>query len=87
MIKKIIESTVEGAKLIDLCVEGDKLLEQGTGAVYNKPVKGVKVTKGAGLIVIKIGRLTDCTARCAPFFLFPLNFLFYRNCFSDEYFG
>ncbi|XP_006459099.1 hypothetical protein AGABI2DRAFT_191160 [Agaricus bisporus var. bisporus H97] len=46
VIKKIIESTVEGAKLIDLCVEGDKLLEQGTGAVYNKPVKGVKVTKG-----------------------------------------
>jgi hypothetical protein len=45
-MKKIIELAVEGAKVIDLCVEGDKLLDQGTGAVYNKPVKGVKVTKG-----------------------------------------
>lgn len=45
MIKKI----VEGAKLIDLCIEGDKLIEEGTGAVYNKAVKGVKVTKGVPL--------------------------------------
>jgi hypothetical protein len=37
---------VEGAKVIDLCIEGDKLLEQGAGAVYNKNVKGVKVPKG-----------------------------------------
>lgn len=47
MIKKLVELAVEGAKVIDLCVEGDKLLEQGTGAVYNKSVKGVKVSKGA----------------------------------------
>jgi hypothetical protein len=38
---------VEGAKVIDLCIEGDKLIEQGTGVVYNKNVKGVKVLKGA----------------------------------------
>ncbi|OJT07453.1 Proliferation-associated protein 2G4 [Trametes pubescens] len=44
--KKLIALAVEGAKVIDLCVEGDKLLEQGTGAVYNKSVKGVKVSKG-----------------------------------------
>jgi len=44
--KKLIELSVEGAKVIDLCIEGDKLLEQGTGAVYNKAVKGVKVSKG-----------------------------------------
>jgi hypothetical protein len=37
---------VEGAKVLDICVEGDKLIEQGTGAVYNKAVKGVKVQKG-----------------------------------------
>lgn len=49
-MKKIIDLSVEGAKVIDLCVEGDKLLEQGTGAVYNKPVKGVKVNKGAYFI-------------------------------------
>jgi hypothetical protein len=40
---------VEGAKVIDLCIEGDKLIEQGTGTVYNKNVKGVKVPKGACL--------------------------------------
>ncbi|PPQ83424.1 hypothetical protein CVT25_007015 [Psilocybe cyanescens] len=44
--KKLIELCVEGAKVIDLCIEGDKLIEQGTGAVYNKSVKGVKVSKG-----------------------------------------
>ncbi|EIW57591.1 proliferation-associated protein 1 [Trametes versicolor FP-101664 SS1] len=44
--KKLIALAVEGAKVIDLCVEGDKLLEQGTGGVYNKSVKGVKVSKG-----------------------------------------
>ncbi|KAI0331872.1 proliferation-associated protein 1 [Cubamyces sp. BRFM 1775] len=46
VLKKLISLTVEGAKIYDLCVEGDKLLEQGTGAVYNKAVKGVKVSKG-----------------------------------------
>jgi curved DNA binding protein len=44
--KKLVELIVEGAKVIDLCIEGDKLIEQGTGAVYNKAVKGVKITKG-----------------------------------------
>ena len=46
-MKKLIELCVEGAKVLDLCIEGDKLIEQGTGAVYNKSVKGVKVSKGA----------------------------------------
>ena len=46
MTKKLIGLVVEGAKVIDLCVEGDKLLEEGTGAVYNKNVKGAKVPKG-----------------------------------------
>ena len=32
--------------MLDLCIEGDRLLEEGTGAVYNKSVKGVKVSKG-----------------------------------------
>ncbi|KAI0719325.1 proliferation-associated protein 1 [Cerioporus squamosus] len=46
VMKKLVSLSVEGAKVLDLCVEGDKLLEQGTGAVYNKSVKGVKVSKG-----------------------------------------
>jgi hypothetical protein len=45
--KRLIELCVEGAKVLDLCVKGDELIEAGTGAVYNKAVKGVKITKGA----------------------------------------
>jgi len=46
VMKKLVELCVEGAKVVDISIEGDKLIEQGTGAVYNKPVKGVKVSKG-----------------------------------------
>ena len=45
-MKKIVGACKEGAKVLDLCIEGDRLLEEGTGAVYNKTVKGVKVSKG-----------------------------------------
>lgn len=51
VVKKLVLLAVEGAKVLDLCVEGDKLIEAGTGAVYNKPVKGVKVSKGASAFV------------------------------------
>jgi methionine aminopeptidase len=46
-VKGLVELCVEGANILDLCVEGDKLIEEGTGAVYNKSVKGVKVSKGS----------------------------------------
>ncbi|KAG2743543.1 proliferation-associated protein 1 [Suillus brevipes Sb2] len=46
VMKKLIEICVEGAKIIDLCIEGDKFIEEGTGGVYNKAVKGVKMSKG-----------------------------------------
>ncbi|VDB83745.1 unnamed protein product [Peniophora sp. CBMAI 1063] len=46
VVKALVPKLVEGAKIIDLCIEGDKLLEEGTGAVYNKAVKGTKVPKG-----------------------------------------
>ncbi|OJA13618.1 hypothetical protein AZE42_03963 [Rhizopogon vesiculosus] len=46
VMKKLIALCVEGAKIIDLCTEGDKFIEEGTGGVYNKPVKGVKMSKG-----------------------------------------
>ena len=42
----LVSLCVEGAKIIDLCIVGDKLIEEATGAVYNKPVKGVKISKG-----------------------------------------
>jgi hypothetical protein len=46
-VKRLVELSVEGANVLDLCVEGDRLIEEGTGAVYNKSVKGVKVPKGS----------------------------------------
>ena len=46
-MKKLVGLFVEGANILDLCVEGDKLIEEGTSAVYNKSVKGVKVLKGS----------------------------------------
>ncbi|KAJ8597315.1 proliferation-associated protein 1 [Rhizopogon salebrosus TDB-379] len=46
VMKKLIALCVEGAKIIDLCIQGDKFIEEGTGGVYNKPVKGVKTSKG-----------------------------------------
>jgi len=44
--KRLIELCVDGASIMDLCIEGDKLLEQGTGAVYNKGAKAARVSKG-----------------------------------------
>jgi len=46
VIVQLIKKAVEEAKVIDLCIEGDKLIEEGTGAVYNKAVKGAKISKG-----------------------------------------
>jgi len=44
--KKLVELCVEGAAIIDLCLEGDKQLEQGIGAVYNKGPKATRAPKG-----------------------------------------
>ncbi|CAL1716683.1 unnamed protein product [Somion occarium] len=49
VIKKLVDLSVEGAKVLDICIEGDKLIEEGTAAVYNKAVKGVKVPKAQTL--------------------------------------
>ncbi|KAG9314983.1 peptidase M24, structural domain-containing protein [Chiua virens] len=46
VMQKLITLSIEGAKIIDLCIEGDRLIEEATGAVYNKGAKGVKVSKG-----------------------------------------
>jgi hypothetical protein len=71
-VKKLVGLFVEGANVLDLCVEGDKLIEEGTSAVYNKSVKGVKVSKGSSCAILLSlfpktppyvpynGRLTDC---------------------------
>ncbi|KAK0450236.1 proliferation-associated protein 1 [Armillaria borealis] len=64
VMKKLIELSVEGAKTIDLCIEGDKLIEQGTGAVYNKAVKGAKVPKG--LAFPTCISVNNCVAHFSP---------------------
>ena len=51
-VKKLVELFMEGANVLDLCVEGDKLIEEGTSAVYNKSVKGVKVSKGSSCSIL-----------------------------------
>lgn len=50
-IKKLIPLLVEGAKVLDICLEGDKLVEAGTAGVYNKSVKGVKIAKGSSNLI------------------------------------
>jgi ERBB-3 binding protein len=68
--KKLVELAVEGAKIFDLCVEGDKLIEQGTGAVYNKGGKGSKISKGTLILLMTtILDLTcefSCSRSCIP---------------------
>jgi methionine aminopeptidase len=44
---KLIDLCVVGAKVMDICIAGDKLVEEATAGVYNKSVKGVKISKGA----------------------------------------
>ncbi|KAI0064975.1 proliferation-associated protein 1 [Artomyces pyxidatus] len=71
VVKKLVELSVEGAKVLDLCVEGDKLIEEGTGAVYNKSVKGVKVSKG--LAFPTSVSVNNCVAHFSPLASDPLS--------------
>ncbi|EKM58365.1 uncharacterized protein PHACADRAFT_252626 [Phanerochaete carnosa HHB-10118-sp] len=70
-MKKLVELSVEGAKILDICTEGDKLIEQGTGAVYNKAVKGVKVPKG--LAFPTCISVNNCVAHFSPLASDPLS--------------
>ncbi|TCD61120.1 Curved DNA-binding protein (42 kDa protein) [Steccherinum ochraceum] len=63
-MKKLVALAVEGAKILDICVEGDKLIEEGTGSVYNKSVKGVKVPKG--LAFPTCVSVNNCVAHFSP---------------------
>ena len=36
VLNQVIPLVVAGAKVFDICVEGDKLIQEGTKAVYNK---------------------------------------------------
>ncbi|KAF9647974.1 proliferation-associated protein 1 [Thelephora ganbajun] len=70
-VKKIIPLCVGGAKVLDICLEGDKLIELGTGAVWNKSVKGVKVPKG--LAFPTSISVNNCVAHFSPLASDPLS--------------
>jgi len=70
-VKKLVQLSVEGANVLDLCVEGDKLIEEGTSAVYNKSVKGVKVSKG--LAFPTCISVNNCVAHFSPLASDPLS--------------
>ncbi|KAI0264476.1 proliferation-associated protein 1 [Gloeopeniophorella convolvens] len=63
-VKRLVELSVEGAK-------GDRLIEEGTGAVYNKSVKGVKVPKG--LAFPTSVSVNNCVAHFSPLASDPLS--------------
>jgi len=45
-LQAVCEACVEGADIAELCALGDKILEEETGKLYNKKVKGRKIEKG-----------------------------------------
>ncbi|RUP25700.1 peptidase M24, structural domain-containing protein [Jimgerdemannia flammicorona] len=44
VLKKVIAAVVDGARVLDICILGDKAIEEGTKGVYNKD----KTQKGIG---------------------------------------
>ncbi|EJD06447.1 proliferation-associated protein 1 [Fomitiporia mediterranea MF3/22] len=64
VMKQLVELCVEGANVLELCVKGDELIEQGTGSVFNKPIKGVKVAKGIAFPTCI--SINNCVAHFSP---------------------
>ena len=46
VVKSLTEACIAGAKVLDLCKQGDELMAQETGAVFNKKVDKKPVLKG-----------------------------------------
>lgn len=55
----LIKECVEGASVVELCNKGDKLVEEGVAALYNK-VKGTP--KGKSITRDRVGRLLSWLA-------------------------
>ena len=47
VLKKLVPQVTAGKKVLELCVEGDKLVADAVAPLYNKAKNGVKVTKGS----------------------------------------
>lgn len=48
--KKVIDATVDGAKVVDLCALGDRTIEELAGKVYNKG----KMLKGEASAYVRL---------------------------------
>ncbi|KAG2182109.1 hypothetical protein INT43_007036 [Umbelopsis isabellina] len=60
VLNQVIPLCVAGAKAIDICIEGDKLIREATKAVYNK----AKTPKGVGFPTCI--SINDCVAHFSP---------------------
>ena len=52
VLDKVIKLCVVGAKVMDICIEGDKALAEATGAIYNKKGKNKITNKGKWLSLL-----------------------------------
>ncbi|CAG8524148.1 16492_t:CDS:2, partial [Acaulospora colombiana] len=62
VLKKLIESAVDGVRILDLCTLGDKSIEEGVKALYarNKNMqKGAETLKNGDLVKIQLGAQVD----------------------------
>ncbi|CAO3663571.1 unnamed protein product [Umbelopsis ramanniana] len=60
VLNQVIPLVVAGAKVFDICVEGDKLIQEGTKAVYNK----AKTPKGIAFPTCL--SINECVAHFSP---------------------
>ncbi|KAI8987622.1 peptidase M24, structural domain-containing protein [Mycotypha africana] len=60
VLDKVIKLCVPGAKILDVCIEGDKLITAATGAIYNKK----KMSKGIGFPTSI--SVNNCVAHFSP---------------------
>jgi hypothetical protein len=49
-MRKLVADAIEGKKVYDLVVEGDKAIESAAASVYNKKTKTGAVPKGATIL-------------------------------------
>ncbi|CAH1763497.1 4703_t:CDS:2 [Entrophospora sp. SA101] len=65
VLKKVIESAVDGAMIIDLCAMGDKLIDDGVKVLFSKAKniskdpEGSDVLKNGDLVKIQLGAQVD----------------------------
>ena len=60
-MQKLVGDAVEGKKVYDLVVEGDKAIESAAASVYNKKSKTGAIPKGAAIVFrLKLINVLNC---------------------------